>query len=859
MTSSMEDAPLLTDSRTPNDPENDEEAHLSNNGSGSTRGPRTREAPREHTNFLPLRHGKFSKLEILLAFTSVVLLILMSVFAGLYAGRANKHILPPEHEQPPIIVPPNDTIKNPCLTPDCVIIAAQIISDMDPTADPCDDFFQYTCGGWIQSHVIPEDKGRYSYFDSLYEDNQKLLKGILENDFESIHKFKQDLPPPSEIIDKQNFYKLQSFYQSCMNESLINELDAEPLLPILAKILEDFPVDPKYSLLYNFGHLSEMEGQRGSSPNPLNLTNVLSRLSIFGIKPLFEFFVDADAKDPKNNVLYLSQSGLGLPSKEYYEEEEILSIYKDVMITLLNKALDYNNISLPLNNNFNASQDIFEDILEYSTEVLLYEEWEKNAIKIIEFEKKLAKISLSAEEFSDPEATYNNQTIVSLNRLSPSFLWSQYISSLLPPTSVGFPSRIILTSNKYFKDLSKLVNETPTETLQLYFIWQAIYTYADNLSENFRAPIRKLRAKIRGTDETVKPKRWEECLKSVDNTLGLMAGRYFVLKAFGGQSKETADQIIISLKDAFIKRLPQLDWLDEETRKKAIEKVDHIIQKIGYPVKSPDTMSPQSLAEYYATIDIKEDKFFENLLSAHAWASRKKWKEVGKPVDLGQWYMTPQTVNAYYNPTANEIVFPAGILQSPFFNAKAPEYINYGAIGMVVGHELTHAFDNNGRKYDASGKLTQWWSNATIEAFKEKAQCFVYQYGNYTIDDPKGNHVNLNGVLTLGENLADNGGLKESFQAWFTRFESDKDDKYNNQLLPGLQNLTREQLFYISFGRAWCSRIRPETAVERIRVDPHSPANWRVNGVLRNSNHFAETFKCRVGSKMNPVDKCSMW
>ncbi|CAG8565518.1 11336_t:CDS:10 [Funneliformis mosseae] len=839
---SLENAPLLT----PNDL--DEEETLDGGNGVVERGPRTREAPRDHTNFFPLRHGKFSHLETLLAFMCVLLLILMSVFAGLYArGRTNKH--PQPEIPPPIIPPPNDTIKEPCLTPDCVIIAAQIISDMDPTADPCDDFFQYSCGGWVQNNLIPEDKGQYSYFDSLYEDNQKLLKEILENNFESTHKFEPNLPPPSEVIDKQNFYKLQNLYQSCMNESLINDFGGEPLLPIIDRIIDDFPVDSKYSLLSNFGHLDEIESQGAHSHDPLNLTNTLSRLSIFGIKPLFEFFVEADAKDPKNNVLYLSQSGLGLPSKEYYEEEEILLSYKEAMIELLNLALNYSsNVAHHFNHNFTESDDLVKDILEYSAERFLYKEWEKNAKKIIDFEIELAKISLSAEEFSDPEATYNNQTVVSLENLSPSFIWTRYISALLPPTSV-FPAKIILTSNKYFKDLSNLVEKTPTPTLQLYFIWQAIYTYADSLSENFRVPLRKLRAKLRGTDESIKPKRWEECLKSVDNTLGLMAGRYFVLRAFGGKSKELADQIIMSLKDAFIKQLPRLDWLDKETREKAIEKVNRIIQKIGFPSKSPDTMSPQSLAEYYEKINIEKDRYFGNILSAHVWASENKWKKVGKPVDLGQWYMTPQTVNAYYNPTANEIVFPAGILQSPFFSARAPEYVNYGAIGMVVGHELTHAFDNNGRQYDANGKLIQWWSNTTIEAFEEKAKCFVYQYGNYTIDDPKGNPVNLNGVLTL-----------EAFHAWLTRFESDKNEKlYNNQLLPGLQNFTREQLFYISFGRVWCSKIRPETAVERVRVDPHSPAIWRVNGVLTNSNHFSETFKCKVGSKMNPVDKCSIW
>ncbi|CAG8656174.1 33399_t:CDS:2, partial [Racocetra persica] len=316
------------------------------------------------------------------------------------------------------------------------------------------------------------------------------------------------------------------------------------------------------------------------------------------------------------------------------------------------------------------------------------------------------------------------------------------------------------------------------------------------------------------------------------------------------------NEMITSIKKAFVNRLPDLDWLDDKTRKLAVEKVDAIIQKIGYPTKSPNTSDPISLQDYYRNVKFDQDDYFGNLLSSHLWASDILWKEVGKPVNRDSWYMSPQTVNAYYNPTGNEIVFPAGILQFPFFSSKAPEYINYGAIGAVIGHELTHGFDNNGRQYDATGRLTQWWSNATIENFKEKAECFVDQYSSYTINDTKGEPVHLNGRLTLGENLADNGGLREAYDAWYTRYKNDSDREYNNYLLPGFDNLTREQLFFIAYGHSWCSKIRPETAVH---TDPHSPPAWRVNGVLRNSPKFSEVFKCKPGSKMNPVKKCALW
>jgi len=329
---------------------------------------------------------------------------------------------------------------------------------------------------------------------------------------------------------------------------------------------------------------------------------------------------------------------------------------------------------------------------------------------------------------------------------------------------------------------------------------------------------------------------------------------------FGGDSKKMAENTIEAIKEAFVDNLPNLSWLDDETRTKAIEKVNAFVQKVGYSTSSPDIRLPVDLAEYYRAVEVDPKKHFDNLVSTARWQSKEMWSQVGQKVDRGRWLMTPQTVNAYYNPPLNEIVFPAGILQSPFFAAHDPEYLNYGGIGLVVGHELTHGFDNTGRQFDSKGRLVQWWSNATIDAFKDKTTCFVDQYSNFTMPTPSGGSVNVNGKLTLGENLADNGGLKQAYQAWKKRFDSDEGgDKYINHLLPGLESLGREKLFYVNFGRVWCQRIRPEAAFERIRTDPHSPARWRVNGAVQNSNHFAKTFQCPSGTPMNPKAKCEMW
>ncbi|CAG8759016.1 16073_t:CDS:2, partial [Racocetra persica] len=538
-----ETEPLLTDARTPNDPDDEETLRGSSSNFGGTlsepaqpRTPRTREAPRDHTNFLPLRHGKFTRLETMLAFTCLLLLILMSIFAGLYAsGKSNKHTITPGPPQPSPSIPSeplppkdNDTVKGPCTTRDCVIIAGKIIDDMDQSVDPCEDFYLYSCGGWIKKSVIPDDKGLYSYINILYEENQKLLRNILEDDFKSPQV--AVLPSPSSSIDKKNFYNLQSFYQSCMDEDRISQLGGTPLVPLLDRLFENFPVENKFSLFNNFGYQND-NLQQADSLNLLNLTNTLSNLSIIGVQPLLEFFVEADAKNPNKNVLYLTQSGLVLPSKEYYEDVQVMGTYKSVMAELLGRALD-NRSNFIIEMGYSTSDSVMDDIYEYSIERVWFRGWEDIADKIIEFEKSLAKISLSPEEFYDPEATYNMHTIKSLEKLSPTFLWSHYISSLLHPTVSDLPSKIILTSNQYFENLSVLVKKTPPQILQAYFAWQIIANHANNLDENFRAPLRRLMAKLRGVDENVKPKRWEVCLRSVDKALGFMAGRYYVLKAF---------------------------------------------------------------------------------------------------------------------------------------------------------------------------------------------------------------------------------------------------------------------------------------------------------------------------------------
>ena len=289
--------------------------------------------------------------------------------------------------------------------------------------------------------------------------------------------------------------------------------------------------------------------------------------------------------------------------------------------------------------------------------------------------------------------------------------------------------------------------------------------------------------------------------------------------------------------------------MDDETTKKAINKVNNIIQKIGYPTKSPDILDPGKLQDYYKSVDVSSSAYFDNAISMSKFEVEHAWSALGKPVDRDEWGMTSSTVNAYYNPPGNEIVFPAGIMQFPVFDVRVPAYLSYGAFGAVAGHELSHAFDSTGRHYDQNGNYSDWWSESTVEAFEERAQCFVDQYAKYTVPGLDGKPLHVNGRLTLGENIADAGGLSAAFQAWKHRTKDEGD-----QDLPGLSFFSHEQLFFVNYANWWCGKIRTDEAVDRIYTDPHSPKWARVLGTMANSQEFKESFQCK-----DRKPTCELW
>jgi endothelin-converting enzyme len=648
-----------------------------------------------------------------------------------------------------------------------------------------------------------------------------------------------------------------------MDEKRLDELGEDPLVYFVQTIRDLFRGE---SIEIGIAGDDEDEKRKG-------LTAAISFLHSRGIDALFSFDVDGDSGvDPNAMTLWFSQPGLGLPSKEYYEDKSIRMIYQDVIERLLSAL---------------AEEDENEDLTEKNTNILMQQDDSENvwppwpwppwgdddddktpkppkpesplelAKKVLKFESQIANASLDLEIlYGDPFGTYNPMPILNLTDALPQIHFSDYFATFTPR---AFPERVIVTYPAYPHSLAKILEETPSNVVESYLITRAALSLAPHLGLNTEAwkAERTLQETLRGIRKGAVGDRSETCVARTESALGFAVGRYFVNETFGGDYREKGTKVITDIVSAFKASLKKLEWMDQKSAVAAATKADAIRIKVGFPL-SPDTLQARSIANYYNLVKINEDEFFENMLSAASSDEYKKWQTLGKRRDLETWEMFPSTVNAYFNPPANEIVFPAAILQPAFFSPDWPAYVSYGSFGHIAAHELTHAFDSAGRLYNQDAKLEEWWTNATSEGFNVRQKCIAEQYSSYTVDDGKGGKVHLNGNLTSGENIGDS-GLIQAYRAWKAQYHASylNGDEY---LLPGL-NYTREQVFFLSFARIWATNIKPQTAVQLVRVDPHSPGRWRVDGTLSNIPEFAEAFECPKGAKLNPPPekRCILW
>ncbi len=536
-----------------------------------------------------------------------------------------------------------------------------------------------------------------------------------------------------------------------------------------------------------------------------DVTPLLVELHRRKIWALFDVSAEQDFKDATRYLTYLDQNGLGLPDRDYYLKDD------DKSKELRAKYLAHVEAMLALSGMPKAqAKAAAQDVMSIETE--------------------LAKVSKTRVERRDPQGLYNKLERDELNTLSPGLDWSAYFKGI----GLADITDLNVTSKPFFKGMAELVGKVPVAKWRNYFAWHVLNGTAELLGKKFVDENFKMAQALTGQKEI--RARWKRCVDSTDEAMGELLAQPFVELRFGGESKAAAETLVHAVGDAFAAELGTLDWMDDATRKAAREKREAMAFLIGFPDK-------------WKTYDfvVSADDYAGNALRGRAFDQARKLARIGKPVDRGEWEMTPPTVNAYYNPLKNQMVFPAGILQPPFYDVKASIPVNLGAMGMVVGHELTHGFDDQGSQFDKNGNLQKWWSDAVRERFDGKTACVAKEYSSFeTIPG-----VKLNGKLTLGENIADLGGAKLAFHAYRDLTKGKKEGIADG--------FTEDQQFFLSVGQVWCSRQRDEWARMAAQIDPHSAPKWRVNGSLSNLPEFAEAFECKAGTPMNPSNKCAVW
>lgn len=529
-----------------------------------------------------------------------------------------------------------------------------------------------------------------------------------------------------------------------------------------------------------------------------------------GVPVFMRFRVEQDQKDSTKQIATTSQGGLSLPDRDYYLEdnphmEKIRGEYRDYVVGVFKMLGD--------------SPD----------------KAEAEAKSVIDIETALAKGSLPRVELRNPDNVYHMMKVTELNTLAPDFDWTTYIGQLRAPQ---FDSLNVATP-EYFKTLNQVIESQSLDSLKSYLRFHAANTFAPWLSSNFAdANFNFFQKTLQGQVEQTA--RWKRCTALTDRSMGEAVGQDWVKENFPPSAKENMEKLVAALKQALAQDIQSLPWMSEETKKQAEVKLEAFRQKIGYPEKWRD----------YSKLEVKRDDLIGNLRRSAAFQWDWEIDHLGKPVDEKEWGMTPPTVNAYYDPPMNDIHFPAGILQPPFFDNTKDPAVNFGAIGVVIGHEMTHGFDDEGSRYDAKGNVKNWWTPTDRKEFDARTDCEVKEYSGF--EPVAGTH--LNGKLTLGENTADNGGLRIAYQALMSTLAEEQKSPETK-----IDGYTAPQRFFISYAQVWCENRTDEVQRVSAKTDPHSPGMFRVNGVVRNFDEFGKAFGCHKGQPMMPDDACRVW
>jgi endothelin-converting enzyme/putative endopeptidase len=638
---------------------------------------------------------------------------------------------------------------------------------LDEKTAPCENFYRFACGGWLDANPIPPDQSSWGIDQAMAERDHDLLRGILEQAAAA--------PTP-------DTRKIGDYYAACMDDSRIESLGLAPLRPVLDQI----------------DALSSKE----------QLPSLIAALHRIGIGVFFSFGSGQDARDAESEIAIADEGGMGLPDRDYYlktdaESEALRADY----VAHIGKML-----SLAGEPETEASRD---------------------AQAILGIETNLAKGALDIVARRDPKKTYHLLNRAALDALTPGFAWSGYLAGIgAPPVQ-----KIDVAEPRFLGEEDKTLAAADLRDIKAYLTYHALSAAAPWLPKRFvDENFAFYRKRLTGATE-IRP-RWKRCVDAVDAALGEDLGRAYVAVAFPPDAKLRTQAMVDAISQAFAADLREVDWMSPETRARALTKLALMRKKIGYPDHWRD----------YGAVEISRDDMLGDEQRASTFELNRELGKIGKPVDRGEWMMTPQTVNAYYDPQMNDINLAAGMLRPPVFSDRYDDAVNYGATGGgTVGHEMTHGFDDEGRQYDGHGNLVDWWTKADAAGFRERTQCVVDQYAGYkAIGD-----LHINGRLTLGENVADLGGVRLGYAALMTILAG-KTDTVTGGFTPA-------QRYFIAYAQSWCTAERPEALRLETLTDPHSPPEFRVNGVVSDMPEFRNAFACEAGTPMVREKACRVW
>ena len=651
------------------------------------------------------------------------------------------------------------------------------VESLDRSAGACTDFYQFACGGWVAANPLPADRGSYGRIQEIQDRNFAILRRILET--------------PGATGDRR---QASDYYLACLNTAAIEARGVRPLEPVFARIdafnrREDLPV--------LIGYLHRVAAE----PPQLGGSSAASAY------PFFSFVARSDPADARRQMAWIRPDGLALPDRDAYLKTDERSVAR---------RREYHGHVERMLNLAGASG----------------ERAAAGADAVLAIETAMAGALLDATARRDPNAAIHVMAVADLQAITPGFDFTRYVAA----TGTPMPGRLNVSQPEFMKEVNRIVLTTALDDLKSYLKWHVLHGAAAVLPKAFVDADFEFFSRTLLGQQREQP-RWRRCVTRTDEQLGDALGQAFVAETFGPQAKEDMLAMVRGIKAALARDMNDLAWMNEATKKAALEKLGSVEDRIGYPDKWRD----------YSMLRLAPDEAFANLLQTREWANAGDRARIDRPTDRTEWALTAPSVNSYYSLDRNSVNFPAGILQPPFYQAGRDAALNYGAAGGLIGHELTHGFDDQGRKFDAQGNLRDWWTAEDSKAFESRAACFADQYSAYTV----AGDAKVNGRLTLGENTGDNGGLRLALMAYLAG--------------PGLtapaliDGFTPQQRVFLGWAQAWCENARPEAERLKAATNPHASNRYRVNGPLSNMPEFQQAFSCKADAPMVRQNACRVW